>query len=532
MTVQSALPPAPSTIPLTHPETELFRQRVTPYASWALALLFLTNLFNYIDRHIIAVVATSIQRDLNISDADIGFLMGTAFATLYGIVGVGMGRIADAISRTRLLGSGLVIWSGMTALSGMAFNFVSLATARVGVGIGEAIASPCAQSLLSDYFPARNRSLVLALYLAAAPLGGAASMVIGGWIMQNWTSMCDTLPGGLCALSDWQATFLLMGLPGIALAILIVTLREPRPRKRTAPTHLIVTRELSSTVPPLTFINLFASGGWPALRLNLLIDAAILAVAMLIAVATGDWLQWIAIAIGATSLATWGQLLRMRDKPLYRLTFGSRTAVYAIIGASLTGTLSVTFGAWSVPYAIRVLGAQPQQLGAYLGAAGLVASVLSALFGGIVTDKWKRHDSRAPIWMALVSLLGPVIPLIVMLRTSDLMVYTLGFFAFQFMAMCWTGGFAAFIQDSVLPRMRGTTAAVFALVVMLVSLGLGPYGVGKVSELTGSLTIGVASLLVLIPIGAPFLIAAARRLGHESDEIRAAWAAEAGEGAA
>lgn len=511
------------------PGIGVFQARVTPYACWALGLLFVTNLVNYIDRHVIAVVATSIQRDLGVSDADIGFLMGTAFATLYGIVGVGMGRIADAISRTRLLGSGLVIWSGMTAMSGFAFNFVSLSFARVGVGIGESIASPCAQSLLSDYFPPRNRSLVLALYLAAAPLGAAAAMVIGGAIMQHWTDVCGTLPGDLCRLSDWQATFLLMGLPGILLAIFVVSLREPRPRKRVLPTHRIVMLELSSTVPPLTFINLFAAGGARAIRMNLRLVAAILAGGIVIAMLTGDWLQWIAIALGGISLATWGQLLRLSDRPLYRLTFGSPTAVFAVIGAALTGTLSVTFGAWAIPYAIRILGAPPAQLGAYLGAAGLASSVLSAIIGGMVTDRWKRVDSRAPLWMALVSLIGPVIPLIVMLQASDLFTYAVGFFSFQLLALAWTGGFAAYILDSVLPRMRGTAAAIFALVVMLMSLGIGPYSVGKVSELSGSLTIGIYSLLALIPFGTPFLIAAAIRMGRETDEMRTAWAVAAGE---
>ncbi|MFC3174383.1 MFS transporter [Novosphingobium bradum] len=511
------------------PQIEAFQSRVTPYACWALALLFLTNLFNYIDRHVVAVVATSIARDLHLSDADLGFLMGTAFATLYGIFGVGMGRIADSISRTRLLGSGLIIWSGMTAASGMAFNFVSLASARVGVGIGEAIASPCSQSLISDYFPARNRSLAMGIYLAAAPLGGAAAMVIGGAIMQNWATTCATLPGTLCRLSDWQATFLVMGLPGIILAAIVLALREPRPRRQVLPTRRIVIRELSSTVPPLTFINLFTAGGAQAIRRNLVLIAGIAAVALSIAALTGDWLQWIAIGIGAVSLASWGQLLRMSDRPLYRLTFGSRTAVYAIIGAALTGTFSVTFGAWSMPFAIRELGASKAQIGAFLGFAGLVASVSSALIGGIVNDKWKRRDPRAPVWMALVSMIGPVIPLIVMLQTKSLMTFAVGFFFFQFLALAWTGAFAAYIQDSVLPRMRATAAAIFALVVMLVSLGIGPYAVGKVSQLTGSLTTGVYSLLVLIPLGTPFLIAAARRVGRETPELRAAWAVEAGE---
>jgi MFS family permease len=506
-----------------------FDERVTPYASWALGILFLSNLLNFVDRKVIAVVATSIQRDLHITDADMGFLMGTAFATLYGIFGVGMGRIADALSRTRLLAAGLAVWSGMTVMSGLSVGFVSLALSRVGVGIGEAVGSPCAQPLLSDYFPQRNRALVLAAYISAAPLGGAAAMMIGGAIMQNWGQMCATFPGALCGIRDWQATFLLMGLPGLLLALLTLTLIEPRARVKRAPAHRVISCELSATVPPLTFGHLFASGGWAAIRTNTLLAGVILIVAAGIGAATGDWLQWTTVALGAYSLASWSQLLRLRDRPLYRLTFGSKTTVFATIGAAMTGTLNVSFTSWSVPYAVRELGTPPAQLGAYLGMAGLLAAVISAVVGGTIADRWKRVDPRAPIWMSLVSLVGPALALIVILQTRSLAAYTGGFFLFELLAHAWTGAFAAHIQEAVLPRMRGTATAIFGLTVTLVSLGVGPYQVGKVSELTGSLAAGIYSLLVLVPLGVPCLMVAAMRLRTETDDVRLARAAEAGE---
>ena len=136
--------------------------RATPYAYYALALLVLANIFNYIDRQIVSIAAQGLKADLGLTDSELGFLLGTAFAVFYGVVGIAMGRIADSLSRTRLLTVGISLWSAMTTLSGFAGGFAGLASARLGVGIGEAVANPCAHSLLSQYFPPRNRSAVLA----------------------------------------------------------------------------------------------------------------------------------------------------------------------------------------------------------------------------------------------------------------------------------------------------------------------------------------------------------------------------------
>lgn len=498
-------------------------------AYWTLSLLFAANLFNYIDRNIIAIIGTGIQRDLQISDADLGFLMGTAFATFYGVVGIGMGRIADVVSRTRLLGAGLAIWSGVTALSGLAFNFATLALTRTGVGVGEAIAGPCAQSLISDQFPARNRSFALSILLVAAPLGGALSFALGGALMGNWPQICGTIPGNACALADWQATFMIVGTPGLLLAVLVALRPEPRPRPSKIPLARIVRRELGSSLPPFTFFNIFHEGGVSALFVNFKIVGGVLAAAAMLIVATGDWAQWIAIAIGVYSVVTWGQVLYLRDRPLYRLTFGSPTARLSLLGGAMAGAMSVTMGSWAAPYAMRVLHAPPGQIGMLLGGATIIGSIIGTLAGGYITDRWKRRDPRAPIWMALFSLYGPALPLALMLSTSHLYVFAVGSLVFSMLALAWAGGYAALVQESVLPRMRATAAALFALVVHLIAAGIGPYMVGKVSTLTGSLTLGLTSLLVALPLGTIFLVAAARRTLHETAEMRAAWAVESGE---
>jgi hypothetical protein len=123
------------------------------YANYVLTLLVIVYILNFIDRQILAILAEDIKRDLGLSDADIGFLYGTAFGVFYSLFGIPLGRLADSWNRVKLLSAGLAIWSAATAASAFARTGGMLTGARIGVGIGEATASPCAYSLISDYFP-------------------------------------------------------------------------------------------------------------------------------------------------------------------------------------------------------------------------------------------------------------------------------------------------------------------------------------------------------------------------------------------
>jgi len=183
------------------------------YRRYALGLLLVVYVFNFVDRQILSILAEAIGRDLGLSDTELGVLGGVAFAVLYSVVGIPIARWADRGVRRSIIALGLFVWSGMTALTGFANNFTQLALARVGVGLGEAACSPPAHSLLSDYFPPERRGTALSIYALGIPIGSAIGVFAGGWINEAF---------------DWRTAFFVVGLPGILLAAIVrLTLREP-----------------------------------------------------------------------------------------------------------------------------------------------------------------------------------------------------------------------------------------------------------------------------------------------------------------
>lgn len=184
-----------------------------PYAYYVLGVLFVVYIFNFIDRQILAILLEPIKKDLQVSDTALGFLTGFAFAVFYTFAGLPLARIADRWVRRSLIAISLATWSVMTAVSGLARNFTDLAIARIGVGIGEAGASPPAHSLLSDYFPPEKRATVLAIYASGIYVGVGLGYWLGGWIND---------------LYGWRTAFFVVGLPGVLMSLLVrFTIREP-----------------------------------------------------------------------------------------------------------------------------------------------------------------------------------------------------------------------------------------------------------------------------------------------------------------
>jgi MFS family permease len=487
-----------------------------PYAWYVLFVLVLVYVLNFIDRQIISILANDIKRDLNLTDADLGFLYGTAFGVFYSLFGIPLGRLADNWNRVRLLTLGLGLWSAMTAVSGFARTGGMLAGARIGVGVGEATASPSAYSLLSDWFPKKSRATALAIYSSGLYLGGGLSLLIGGAIVERWNAAYPG--GGPAGLVGWQAAFLAVGIPGILVALWVATLREPI---RGQADGLITPssprpfrdffEELLSVIPPLTLIGAIRRGG-AALAINLAAAAAIALVIWGMIAATGTALQWIAVGLGVYAVFSWATALRTRDPATFRLIWGTPAFLCTTLGYGLIAFQSYAASFWAAPYAEAAFGVSKSEAGFWVGGPGALAGFLGVIAGGRLAD-WARQ--KHPAGRIVVVGVAPLIALPFFIgaftTASPGLFYLLLFVASTFISAA-LGGTAATTQDLVLPRMRGVATATFFLATTLVGLSLGPYMAGYVSTVTGDRAIGIISVLAVAPISTALLIAAFRQL--------------------
>ncbi|NJS14316.1 MAG: MFS transporter [Sphingopyxis sp.] len=486
--------------------------QATRYSWYVLSVLVVVYILNFIDRQIVSILAVDIQRDLNIDNSDMGFLMGAAFGVFYALFGIPLGRLADNWSRVKLLSIGLALWSAMTALSGFSKNFLQLGLARMGVGIGEATASPSAYSLISDYFPKRQRATALAIYSSGLYIGGGASLFIGALIKQNWDRAFPG--GGPLGLVGWQAAFVAVGLPGLLVALWVFSLREPK-RGAMDGTPVVMSPtpfrdfvyDLSTIVPPFTLLGA-ARRGAGALLVNLIAAALLGLFAWAMIGVTGNTAQWSAVSIGFYAVFSWASNLRVRDPSTFALIWGTPAFLCTAVGYGLIALSSYGLAAWTAPYAELVLGLKKTELAFWIGATSALSGFLGVIMGGRLADALRTSNPAGRIIVIMVGVLGPVVPIWIAFTTASSTVFYSMFFAAGVLGSAALGAAAATTQDLVLPRMRGTATAVFFLATTLIGLGFGPYVVGLVADLTGTvvegkvqgnLRTGILALLGVVP---------------------------------
>jgi MFS family permease len=197
------------------------------YAWYVAGLLTLTQIVSYIDRFLPSLLIQPIKNDLGLTDFQVGLLLGPAFGIFYVFVGVPIGWLADRRSRRTLLSIGISIWCAMTAAAGLVRGFWPLFVARLGVGLGEATVAPCSISLISDYFPRAKRNRALSLFMAGTFLGAGSAFLFGGPVVHWIGSLPPIQLPNIGTLATWQMSFLIIGVPGFALALLMYTIREP-----------------------------------------------------------------------------------------------------------------------------------------------------------------------------------------------------------------------------------------------------------------------------------------------------------------
>ncbi len=181
---------------------------------YAMVVLALVYMFNFIDRQILAILLPAIRDEFGVSDTVLGFLAGPAFVVFYVILGIPIARFADRSNRRNLVAVALAVWSGMTALSGFAMNIWQLTLARIGVGIGEAGCSPAAHSMIADLYPPEQRSTAMGFYTLGISAGIMLAYLAGGWVVEH---------------IGWREAFFIVGIPGVVLAVVVrLTVVEPQ----------------------------------------------------------------------------------------------------------------------------------------------------------------------------------------------------------------------------------------------------------------------------------------------------------------
>lgn len=204
------------------------------YAWYVVGVLFLASIFSFLDRQILSLVVIEIRRDLGLSEVQVGLLQGLPFAVFYAFMSIPIALAADALNRRNIIAVGITFWSLATAACGLGSNFWQLFAARVGVGVGEATLSPSAYSLISDYFKKDKLAIAMSILTMGNLTGVGCAMIFGGAVLSAVAGMPNITVPVLGELFPWQLSFFAVGLPGILLALVVLTIREPYRRGRTS----------------------------------------------------------------------------------------------------------------------------------------------------------------------------------------------------------------------------------------------------------------------------------------------------------
>jgi MFS family permease len=397
------------------------------YKGTVLALLVLAYTFNFIDRTIISTIGQAIKEDLKLTDAQLGWLGGLSFALLYTALGIPIARMAERKSRVNIISIAIVVWSAFTALCGFATSYVMLLLCRVGVGVGEAGLSPPAHSLISDYFEPKKRATALSIYSLGIPFGTMFGAIAGGWIAQN---------------VSWQAAFMLVGLPGIAVAIAIKLLVKEPPR------------------------------GWS--------DRQLAAAATGVAPdETPGALGREASVAGAPDSAPARPLPTADEKPpgmmiVAKRLFGSWGMFHMVAGITMASFAGYGTGQYVPPYFIREFGLGLAVVGLAVGLIAGISNGLGTILGGLLTD-WA--SKRNPRWYALVPAIGLIAatPIYIFAYTRES--YQLAWAILLIPGILhytYLGPTFGVVQNAMDVRMRATAVALLFFVLNLIALGFGP----------------------------------------------------------
>jgi len=395
---------------------------------FALVILTSMNLVNYLDRYIISALLPFIKADLHLTDAQLG-LLHTTFTFGYLLSSPFLGFLGDRMSRKWLASISVFLWSIATAFSGMANSYPVLRAIRTAVGIGEAGYGPVAPTLISDYYSENVRSRMLSIYYIGTPLGSAIGIIAGGVLGHHF---------------GWRTAFLVAAIPGLALAVLALWIREPE-------------------------------------RANL------------------------------------------DDTPSLPVTFrflaGTRSYVYNLVGTTALTFATGGLAYWFPTFLSRMRGWHITQATQLFGATTVVAGIAGTLFGGFIADLWQKQNQKSYFYISAIGMLlsVPLACASILLESKE---WVFAFiFLTEFFLFFNISPLNAAIISVVYPRMRATAMAINILVIHLFGDAISTAIMGEVSDVTGSLTIGIMLGPAAILIGGLVLVAGAKALVNDQQRL-------------
>jgi MFS family permease len=495
---------------VTGPGTVVSRR----YAAYAVGLLALINIINYIDRNILFVLFEAIKRDLHLSDAELGWL-GSAYVIVYALSAIPLGVLSDLKSRRTVVGAGVTLWSVFTAMGGLARNFGQLFVCRSMVGVGEASYAPAAQSLIATYFPGRGRALALGVFWGGLALGGVSGIWLGGELEQVY---------------GWRAAFLAVGIPGFVLAMLATQLRDPDRARQQFPVleqlkrlELTIWRIAKALWPLWAFT---AAGGLAALVIDRArfgrpdLDAAVL---------TAFAGAGLVVLVGRAVRAA---LIHRHDFPIHhprveefvragRAVLRTKTLVWLFLGGALIAFSMNGLVAWSPSYLQREMGLIPQTVGRTIGVWGLSGGVLGVVFGGRLGDRLAERFAAGRVLVGSAGfLLGA--PLAMWLLTvEDLNVFIPLFFATTFFFTWYHGPMSAAIFDVVPPQVAASVIGAYVFFTHIAGDAIAYPLIGFLSD-----RFGLRAAMMVLPaaafVGGSVVLLATRTIRTDRDRARRA----------
>lgn len=511
-------------------------------AGWiTLGLVSLTQLLSLLDRQILAILAPRIKQDLGIGDAEMGLLYGTVFALFYATFSLPLGRLADGWTRTRLLALCIAFWSLATGSAAFATGFGLLALSRLGVGIGEAASQPAGTSLVYDHFPKPRRGLAMAVLAASIALGLGLSNLLGG-VAADWWDLHFPGGTGMFGFSGWQFAFFVAALPGAVLALLLWRLPEP---ERGA------IEGLPAAADPAPFrasVTLFAAilpgSNWLAMarqkasRRQWLVNLGGLAAIIVAGALIADWcsalsprpllrfgglainphvLQWSVVGFGLYVLFNLVQSLKTSDPAAHALITRSPSLLLCMAVGSLQSLINYGIMGFTPAFLMKSFHLTATETGLKFGLLSAGLGVVGPMLSGPLSDRLHRIlPGAGRVWVVVFSLgLSPLIGLWVYQAPTADQFYP-RFVLYSLILTMWLPPLYAVMYDQVLPRMRAITASTYIVVMTIIGLGIGPYAVGLLSDITGGdLVFAILSINWVAPVIVALLVLLAIRAARD-----------------